>query len=509
MYGVINSVNSVEDALMLGDIVSSTREQPTAVDCSTMLVGTTKALVPRIHAVIETMMRHDSELRDLWTDACASPLDVDDLVQESQTLETQSYEGHAEVSAVTMVHRTLAEEAHEQQQCIEEIQSEHDALLTCLREVENCKKDTCAACVDAERTLDLLRYRAREEYQEFRSELEHSQMEATRSENQATAALQSLLRSEADSVHLLERVSCAGEAAAVETLRRSSLISDLEGRCSRHEEQLTEETKHSHLVRYETAETRTETLALEGTLNLLASHVANSERYLEDAEGKALGVVAELWDTTASVAGLRAEIVAQQRVAQEFSLELSTAVREEGFLEQRLQAAEREAYATHRLLSESPPPAGTIGGQAEKNVKSVALRDLRASQERAVSQALRSAWEAEVTDLQATEKQLEVLETNWACLRTWLLRLTMVAQHWYSIVPRGRFSTELPPLPTEAAWNTERSAPDAMRALCACFEAIAVETCSFMENHNFEFDPEVDNLSDSSPLTSGRCVVAR
>jgi len=108
------------------------------------------------------------------------------------------------------------------------------------------------------------------------------------------------------------------------------------------------------------------------------------------------------------------------------------------------------------------------------------LRHLRASQERAVGEALRTAWEAEARERRATEARLEALQCGWPLLREWLMRLTSATRRWheelYSNSPGWALvGAAVPPPPAESAWCREQLLPEAAKELCDCLEAIAVE----------------------------------
>ena len=124
-------------------------------------------------------------------------------------------------------------------------------------------------------------------------------------------------------------------------------------------------------------------------------------------------------------------------------------------------------------MSSSRAP-GSPGAAAEAE-----LRHLRASQERAVNEALRTAWEEEVRERRETEAKLRAVEATWLPLREWLVKLTAVAHRGRAgllAASPGLAPGAVPAPPTEAAWCQDSQLPDVARALCDCLEALSAES---------------------------------
>jgi len=251
------------------------------------------------------------------------------------------------------------------------------------------------------------------------------------------------------------------------------------------------------------SEARGAMAAAEATVESLMKQLQDSEHLLGDTERRAVGVAHELLDTSQSIARLRQEAEAQRGLRPE----LEEAQREEGTLEQRLETVRRERTLAFRSAScdmpvssradesgelvepnsgEGASAAGDDPGvtaipplplSGQVTAADLELRRLRASQEQAVGEALRSAWEAEVRERRSTEARLEALQAEWPPLRDWLMRLTSAARRWREEHFSGGpgLGPSVPPPPTESAWCCEQQVPQAAKELCDCLEAIAVE----------------------------------
>merc|ERR1711963_34075 len=123
-----------------------------------------------------------------------------------------------------------------------------------------------------------------------------------------------------------------------------------------------------------------------------------------------------------SIARLRCEVAMQPMLRSE----LEEAQREEGLLQQRWDAVQREISHCFREDSFTSKRLTTVEEDSSLTLTPATneLRNLRASQERATNEALRTAWETEARDRRTTETKLETLQATWLPLRECLLRLT-------------------------------------------------------------------------------------
>eukprot|EP00933_Yihiella_yeosuensis_P064186 TRINITY_DN6753_c0_g8_i1.p1 TRINITY_DN6753_c0_g8~~TRINITY_DN6753_c0_g8_i1.p1 ORF type:complete len:226 (-),score=50.13 TRINITY_DN6753_c0_g8_i1:56-706(-) len=109
------------------------------------------------------------------------------------------------------------------------------------------------------------------------------------------------------------------------------------------------------------------------------------------------------------------------------------------------------------------------------------LRELRSSQERAVNEALRSAWESEARERRETDAKLEALNADWLPLRERLIQLSRMAHRCREELVAGAVSERratLPLAPEEDSWLEEHRVPSAARALGNCLEAISKEVAA-------------------------------
>lgn len=382
-------------------------------------------------------------------------------------------------------------EANEYRRDVQDLQAERDELLARLRSSDSLAANAQDASDLAAHALDAERRRAEEWAQNLSAALQQRNLRFAFAEERAAAAARELARLEAGSAAAGAEASVAARVTATEAEFHRRHAARLEASLHEARDRRLASIARGREEGRELTEAHGEASALEATAQALSAQLADSERHVGETERKALNVARELLDTSQSIARLRSEAEAQQGLCRE----LEEAQEEEGMLEQQLEAARRGPPAPEpapggRAAREPEGGGGPLGGApalqapgargpaAGPGGAELELRSLRASQEQAVSEALRAAWEAEARDRRATEQRLEALQAGWPPLREWLMRLTSVARRWQEEARAGRPARDpaaLPAPPPESAWCREQLLPEAAAELCDCLEAIAVE----------------------------------
>jgi len=180
-------------------------------------------------------------------------------------------------------------------------------------------------------------------------------------------------------------------------------------------------------------------------------------------------VARELVDSSQSIAWLNAEKAAQQKVR----AELEEVQRSEGWLRQSVQSLLRNAHVDD------------LGFQASPDDSKAEMDEFRSGQMSSVNEALRTAWEAEAREHRMVQKTFEALSLQMQPIQEDLYRLTNTLRHWREDLlrtghtPDGAhpaFQQALPAPPAELSWEDQDSTSDAVRALCACLEALTSES---------------------------------
>lgn len=449
------------------------------------------ALAIRICSLGEEVLRQDVELQRLRREATTVPAELRTLRDENALLAQHHSKALEEVAELSARHGSVEQEANACQQQLEALEGEREILSAKATAAESMEADAQGMQEDATRALDLERRRSRDLAKSLSAALRQRQRQAEEADERAMAAEREMMMLEGSTAAARAEAATVASVASAEAERRRGHAQKLEAqldavscRRERGEDQVA-----ATIV--DLAETRLEAKEFELGAEALAEQLAETETHAEETERKAMGVARELLETSQSIARLRAEAMSGQALRGS----LEEAQRETGALEQRLAAIVRGRAQPAAIGTPSPrhtetglgrdasateekPAAASLRSSEPTSAAEAELRELRTSQERAVAEALRSAWEHEARDRRETDLKLQVAEAEWIPLREQLLVLTGVARRCREdlLSSKAVQAAAIPPAPEEAAWLEEVRVPNALRALCDCLEALARET---------------------------------
>mmetsp|Transcript_3920 Transcript_3920/g.10019 ORF Transcript_3920/g.10019 Transcript_3920/m.10019 type:complete len:555 (-) Transcript_3920:313-1977(-) len=464
----------------------------------------TDLLTSQVYALGEAVLQHDHELRELRQEITSAPAELSVFTEENAILAGQAQEGLEEAAALSAAQASLASEAEKHRQRVQDLQAERDTLQARVAIAEQLVAKARNSSDWTSRALDVERCKSKDWERDFEAESEQRHRRVVDAEASAAAAARNLARMEADLAASRVELSTASLVSAAETERRQQQEVGLEESIGEAHERRRALASRERELGEELRQERAEELALQHASDVLSTELVESERVGEETERKALSVARELLETSQSMARLRSEVAAQRSLDRE----LEDAQREEGVLEQQLAKAEMVA-ASHLKSSrctgssgrDTRPesrdgvsqPDGTAAwaapvAAAESAAQSAQteLREMRASQERALTEALRAAWEAEARDHRATELELEAAEAQWLPLREWIVRLAAVTQRGSNdlVAPRcGVAAQQLgcaTRLHNAASLNCAQLA-DALAALCDSVEELSAESARRLE----------------------------
>lgn len=426
----------------------------------------TDFLTSQVYAVGEAVLQHDAELRELRRELAAAPADVTVIAEQNALLARQAQEGLQESAALSAAHGALAVEADTCRKRSQDLRAELDLLQARVASAEQYAAGARSAADHASAALDRERRRAEDWDHECEAEVEARGRHAATSEASAVSAERSLAKLQGGLQGTQAGVATASRVAdaTADSQRRRHQLAMLGGPRERG-------------LRDEIAEARAETRSLDEVAQVLRSELAASEQRSGEAERKALAVARELADTSHAMARLRAEAA----VFGNLRRELDGARREEGALEQKLVEAEAVAtrsagaYAQETALAARARCAGEHEAPSREGAE---LADLQAAQERALHDALRTAWETEARERRATDLRHAALEATWQPAREWLVRLAAAvrrAQDLSAPLPGGAGAAivSVSAVPEEQEWRDLARLPGALSALCASVEALA------------------------------------
>lgn len=230
-------------------------------------------------------------------------------------------------------------------------------------------------------------------------------------------------------------------------------------------------------MKEEISAARAEAVGLEDAAETMARELRDSERRAEETERKALGVARELLETSEAIARLREEAAVQDELCEE----LEDARREEGMLEQWLEATQTEVQVTPDVAIGEQEATQRAFANATRRSRTARRQEARcgsppASQDQAMSDALRAAWEAEARERRQTDLEIEALEAKWLPLREWLMRISVAAGRYHQeLVPTAGGDVVLCPY-SDSAWCDDARIPELARSVCSLVEDVATES---------------------------------
>mmetsp|Transcript_26904 Transcript_26904/g.52720 ORF Transcript_26904/g.52720 Transcript_26904/m.52720 type:complete len:623 (-) Transcript_26904:116-1984(-) len=457
-------------------------------------------LKSHIHALGEEVLSHDAALESMRREAAAAPrAEVEALFEENAILACQTQEALEEVSELGTARGTLQQEADSFHREVQDLQVERDDLAQRLRGANALAAEAREASDLVSRALDVERHRSNELVRNIEGSLRQRQRRLASAEEGTAGLSRQFALLEADNAAVGLQADNEAKTSKTEQEAWRCKAAQLQASLEEARHQKFEDEARDREESRALSEARGAMAAAEATVEVLMGQLQDSEHLLGETERRAVGVAHELLDTSQSIARLRQEAEAQRGLRPE----LEEAQREEGTLEQRLESVRREQALACRGAScempvstgadESEEPVEPYSGEGASAVDDglvpqlsssgqltaadLELRRLRASQEQAVGEALRSAWEAEVRERRATEARLEALQAEWPAMRDWLMRLTSAARRWREEYFSGGpgLGPSVPPPPAESAWCCEQQTPQAAKELCDCLEAIAIE----------------------------------
>eukprot|EP00927_Polykrikos_kofoidii_P066725 TRINITY_DN62287_c0_g1_i1.p1 TRINITY_DN62287_c0_g1~~TRINITY_DN62287_c0_g1_i1.p1 ORF type:complete len:601 (-),score=141.82 TRINITY_DN62287_c0_g1_i1:215-2017(-) len=460
----------------------------------------TDLLVSQVHTVGEAVLQYDAEIKELQREVAMAPADLAVVSEENAVLAKHAQRGLEEVAALSSAHSALSGEADGCRRKAQDLQAERDMLRVRVNAAERQLANARLASDSALKSLDVERRQADDWRRDMETELERRRRRAVDVEQGACEAECNVGQLEAMLAGSRSEATTASRVVEAETKRRRQQIVQLEERVRAQQAVALRNAsgQRARELSEELAKARSEAFAFEDVEEVLSAELMDSESNTEETERKALSVARELLETSHAMARLRAEVATQRTVRSE----MDDARRDEGALEQRLLEAEAAATtitatttattadAAWRHL-QSPGKAGSSGSActpqdvlgrspisipASQTAADIELRDARVAQERALNEALSSAWEAEAKDRRETERRLNNLEGYLSPLRLCLIRLS-------SAVERGRETLTTPaeldkpaPVtapPSEAAFGDIAQLPNALATLCDCVDELA------------------------------------
>lgn len=368
-----------------------------------------------------------------------------------------------DVAALRASNDAARQETEELRRQVHELEEERNRLQARVSDAELRETGARDRCNLVSCALDVERHRTEEWDHNLEAELLRRTSCLDDAESRVDAAEIVVARLEASQAATGAEMACSARVNTGEADLRRQRMEDLEAKMHQTKEQLRSDAELERIARLQLETARDEIRTMEGSLHLMAANLAASERYNEEAERKTVSVARELLETSQSIAKLRSD-VAQPGLQDE----LEEKRREEGMLEQRLLDLRRGSYG-----SSAPLPRG----EAEMDTAEMELQDLRNSQDTAVNEALRSAWQAERRDYLATEQALEELQPRWSLLHDLLIKLNIAVQHFreelFVAVPSAHFD----PLPLlDDGGCEDANLPDAARTLQECVHSLALES---------------------------------
>lgn len=426
-----------------------------------------EVLQQRVTRLAEELMKHDVELQELRQRSRAVPPEVHQLQEENSVLATRGAKLCGEAAQQAAKRGQLEEQQQQKMEEVQGLRAQRGQVAEQLEAAEGREAAARRSQESALKALDLERWRSQDLVRSLTSALQQRQLSSEEAEKRA-------LQAEREATSL--EASCAGPAdvqqaesvAEKESLRRQQLVQQLEleleeaqrQRGEHAEEQQRRQRQNQAAVQQQRtlqrlAQARLEARGLEEAAQTLAKELAESEQKSEESDRKAMAVAKELTETSKHVAMLRAEFSS------------GTLQRKE------LDAARKEAGALQQRFS-------AVGAHERSPLE----------EERALKEALRSAWENEALERTQTEEKLHRAEVFWQRLQEQLQSLTSFAHRCrHDLLGSGL--PVLPPLTWDAAGTA-----GSLKALVDFFESMAK-----LRMHTEANGPRVPSLS-ASPARS-------
>eukprot|EP00913_Durusdinium_trenchii_P024825 g23300.t1 len=455
-------------------------------------------LQQRVSTLAEELLRQELELQELRRTSSAMPPEVD----ENALLAQRGAEICEEAAKLSAERGSLEEVQKQKEEEVQRLQAERDALSAQVDSAAQAEATARGVQESALKALDLERRQSQDEgktehdpsnsmhtysilgFVEFihchlhfcKKEPPHLQdlakaLGTALQQRHAAAeeAERQLVTYEREVTHLE-----ASSAAATAEAQESQGVREAEASRRRQLQQLYEEQKQQQK---QLAEARAEARRLEAAAQRLARELAESEQKAEEGDRKAMAVAKELMETLDCAGPHRTSfdkclqisknhvtssinaIVARLRIGRSVGglrSELSDAART------GLEAAQKATGALQQRLA-----ARGVGERSPLE------------EERALKEALRSAWENEASERRQTEEKLQKAEAFWRRLLEQWQSLALLARRCRklgTLVFRTRGQEDgrgrlVPlPIPDDSMW--EEDAPGAMKALIDFFEAL-------------------------------------
>ncbi|CAK9015702.1 unnamed protein product [Durusdinium trenchii] len=389
-------------------------------------------LQQRVSTLAEELLRQELELQELRRTSSAMPPEVDELREENALLAQRGAEICEEAAKLSAERGSLEEVQKQKEEEVQRLQAERDALSAQVDSAAQAEATARGVQESALKALDLERRQSQDLAKALGTALQQRHAAAEEAERQLVTYEREVTHLEASSAAATAEAQESQGVREAEASRRRQLVQQLESQLEQQaqlqqgqqqqEQQLYEEQKQQQK---QLAEARAEARRLEAAAQRLARELAESEQKAEEGDRKAMAVAKELMEIGRSVGGLRSELSDAARTG------LEAAQKATGALQQRLAA---------RGVGERSP----------------------LEEERALKEALRSAWENEASERRQTEEKLQKAEAFWRRLLEQWQSLALLARRCRNEVPL--------PIPDDSMW--EEDAPGAMKALIDFFEAL-------------------------------------
>lgn len=468
-----------------------------------------RALLPHVCELEDLVQARATELRELQRELreLPAPAELSALAGENSALARRTRDGAASVARLRTETSSLAWSVDFEQHRARELRAERKRLLGHLGELERAESEAGRRREQALAELELERRSAGERALGHEGALAALTEGAENAERRWSAAEDAVARCGFRGTELEADGAEKSRAAALDVERHRLHAVALEAQLNEQESSARAAQRECDLRRAamgaELAEARAQAAQLRGAEDTLAAQLVASRRRGEETEQKALSVARELVDASQGIAWLRAEVLAQQELRQE----LQEAQQRATSMRQQLQELQQETVEHARSAPRSIVEGGEDirAGLSPDSLLDTEqeLSEARAEQIQAVNEALQAAWEAETREHRSIQRELAALQACAQPVQKHLVRLTALASLWRESLLRSGPSAQLrrcggaggggggegdrgggfwpaemdlPAPPAEFVLDSAGAPRQAMAALCACFEALAIET---------------------------------